>query len=261
MKTAARGLRPLGRVAALSMALCALAAAPPARAADGGGGGSTAVDPGAAAAAAGSSAASEAAVEDADACIDENVKADLFAKRKRRDVRDRLFQQTNRHELTALGGYYASDLFDGTYVVGGAYAYHMTEDFAIEAHAALTHIASSAGTELEQRYVVLGTKSRREILYHADLVWDPAHGKLRIGGAIRHFDLYFAAGAGVIDSVLSNDIAGNAAVGLKFFLGRAMAIRIDVRNYVYRQQLLARKEWVNDVTSTIGLSVFLPVTE
>ena len=203
----------------------------------------------------------EAPVEDADACIDENVRADLFAKRKRRDVRDRLFQQTNRHELTALGGYYTSDLFDATYVLGAAYAYHMTEDFAIEAHALLTHIASSAGSELEQRYVVLGTKNRREVLYHADLVWDPAHGKLRLGGAIQHFDLYIAAGGGVIDSVLSSDIAGNAAVGLKFFVGRAMAIRIDIRNYVYRQQLLARKEWVDDVTSTIGLSFFLPVTE
>jgi outer membrane beta-barrel protein len=252
-------VRAVGRVAAMAMALGAVAPTPSARAADSGGGDGAAPD--VASPASGSTGASEAAVEDADACIDENVKADLFAKRKRRDVRDRLFQQTNRHELTALGGYYASDLFDGAYVVGGAYAYHMTEDFAIEAHAALTHIASSAGTELEQRYVVLGTKSRREILYHADLVWDPAHGKLRIGGAIRHFDLYFAAGAGVIDSVLSNDIAGNAAVGLKFFIGRAMAIRIDVRNYVYRQQLLARKEWVDDVTSTIGLSLFLPVTE
>ena len=42
-----------------------------------------------------------------DACIDENVKADLFAKRRMRTTRDRLFQQTNRHELTVHGGYYS----------------------------------------------------------------------------------------------------------------------------------------------------------
>ena len=48
-----------------------------------------------------------------DACIDEDVKADLFAKRKQRTSRDRLFQQTNRHELTLRGGYYVSDTFDG----------------------------------------------------------------------------------------------------------------------------------------------------
>jgi outer membrane beta-barrel protein len=208
-------------------------------------------------------AAEPAAADDAevDACIDENVKADLFAKRKKRDVRDRLFQQTNRHELTLLGGYYVSDLFDGTYLVGGSYAYHMTEDFAVEAHGAWTHLGSSAEPGLERIFVLLGTGNRRELLFHADLVWSPAHGKLRLGGAIQHFDLYFAGGAGVIDSVLSSDIAGNAAVGLKFFLGRAIAIRFDVRSYVYRQQLLARKEWVNDVTSTIGFGVFLPVSE
>lgn len=205
--------------------------------------------------------AAEGAATDADACIDENVKADLFAKRKRRDVRDRLFQQTNRHEMTIQGGYYASDLFDGTYVLGAAYAYHMTEDFAVEASGAWTRIASSGGPELERVFTVLGDRNRRSLLFDADLVWDPAHGKLRLGGAIQHFDLYLAAGAGVVDSVLSSDIAGNAALGLKFFLGRAFSVRLDVRDHVYRQQLLARKEWVNDLTAMIGLGVFLPVQE
>lgn len=207
------------------------------------------------------SAETPPAATDADACIDEDVRADLFAKRKRRDVRERLFQQTNRHELTLQGGYYVSDLFDGTYVVGGAYAYHMTEDFAVEASAAWTRIASAGGPELERTFSVLQGKQRRELLFDADLVWSPAHGKLRLGGAIRHFDLYFAAGAGVVDSVLSSDIAANAAIGLKFFLGRAISVRVDVRNHFYRQQLLARKEWVNDVTAMIGIGLFLPVTE
>lgn len=206
-------------------------------------------------------AASPPTATDADACIDENVRADLFAKRKRRDVRERLFQQTNRHELTIQGGYYASDLFDGTYIVGGAYAYHMTEDFAVEASGALTQIASAGGPELERTFSLLQDKSRRSLLFDADLVWSPAHGKLRLGGSIRHFDLYFAAGAGVVDSVLSSDIAGNAAIGLKFFLGRAISVRIDVRDHVYRQQLLARKELVNDVTAMIGIGLFLPVVE
>ena len=80
---------------------------------------------------------------DGDACIDEDVKADLFAKRKQRTSRDRLFQQTNRHELTAAGRlllvrsvrrhlhrpaakYLREVPLPGTF--GFAYAYHMTED-------------------------------------------------------------------------------------------------------------------------------------
>ena len=84
---------------------------------------------------------------------------------------------------------------------------------------------------------------------------------MRVGGAITHFDLYLAAGAGVVDSALSSDLAGNAGLGLKFFLGRAVAIRVDVRDHLFRQQLLARKVFVDDLTTTLGLSVFLPVGE
>jgi outer membrane beta-barrel protein len=196
-----------------------------------------------------------------DACIDENVKADLFAKRKQRSNRERLFQQTNRHELTAWGGYYVSDLFDGTYTVGGSYSYHMTEDLAVEASGGYTRLTSSGGPELERTFAVLQGKPRRQLTFDADLVWAPAHGKMRLGGQINHFDLYLVAGSGVVDSVLSENVAGNAGFGLKFFGRRAFAVRLDVRDHVYRQQLLSQVMWVNDLTATVGLSLFLPVTE
>jgi len=197
----------------------------------------------------------------ADACIDENVKADLFAKRKQRTTRDRLFQQTNRHELTAWGGYYVSDLFDGTYTVGGAYTYHMTEDLAVEASGSYTRLTSSGGPELERTFAVLMNKPRGERVFAADLIWVPAHAKMRLGGSITHFDLYLALGGGIVDSVLSQDLAGNGGFGLKFFLGHAFAIRFDVRDFVYRQSLLAEVLWVNDLTATVGLSVYLPFSE
>jgi outer membrane beta-barrel protein len=196
-----------------------------------------------------------------DACIDEAVKADLFAKRKMRTTRDRLFQQTNRHELTVQGGYYISDLFDGTYTAGGAYTYHMTEDLAVEASGSYTRISSSGGPELERTFSVLQNKPRRQLGFDADLVWVPAHAKMRLGGGLTHLDLYLALGGGVVDSVLSSDLAGNGGLGLKFFVGRAFAIRVDVRDHVFREQLLAQKEIVNDLTVTLGFSLFLPMGE
>ncbi|HVR02027.1 MAG TPA: outer membrane beta-barrel domain-containing protein [Polyangia bacterium] len=196
-----------------------------------------------------------------DACIDEQVKADLFAKRKMRTTRERLFQQTNRHELTVQGGYYVSDLFDGTYTAGGAYTYHMTEDLAVEASGSYTRISSSGGPELERTFSVLQNKPRRQLGFDADLVWVPAHAKMRLGGGLTHLDLYLALGGGVVDSVLSSDLAGNGGLGLKFFVGRAFAIRVDVRDHVFREQLLAEKEIVNDLTVTLGFSLFLPMGE
>jgi outer membrane beta-barrel protein len=199
-----------------------------------------------------------------DACIDENIRADLFAKRKMRTTRDRLFQQTNRHELTILGGYYVSDLFDGTYVYGGAYAYHMTEDLAVEASGSYTRLTSSGGPELERTFSLLQGKPRRQLSFDADLVWVPAHAKMRLGGSLSHLDLYVALGGGVVDSALSSDLAGNGGFGLKFFLdtlARAFAIRVDLRDHVFREQLLAEKELVNDLTATLGFSLYLPMGE
>ena len=198
------------------------------------------------------------------ACIDENIKADLFAKRRMRTTRDRLFQQTNRHELTVQGGYYVSDLFDGTFTYGGAYTYHMTEDLAVEASGSYTRISSSGGPELERTFAVLQGKPRRQLGFDADLVWVPAHAKMRLGGGISHLDLYLALGGGVVDSVLSSDLAGNGGFGLKFFLdswSHALALRVDVRDHVFREQLLAEKELVNDLTVTLGVSLYLPLEE
>ena len=196
-------------------------------------------------------AAKDAGKAGGDACIDENIKADLFAKRRIRTTRDRLFQQTNRHELTIQGGYYVSDLFDGTYTYGAAYTYHMTEDLAVEASGGYTSIASAGGPELERAFQVLQGKPRRQLTFDTDLVWVPAHAKMRLGGSITHLDLYVALGGGVVDSVLSSDLAGNGGIGMKFFLGHAVAIRFDVRDHIFREQLLAEKVFVNDLTTTL----------
>ncbi len=118
-----------------------------------------------------------------DACIDENIKADLFAKRKMRTTRDRLFQQTNRHEITVQGGYYVSDLFDGTYTFGAAYAYHMTEDLAVEAQGNYTRLTSSGGPELERTFELLQGKPRRQLSFDADLIGCPR--TRRCGSAAR----------------------------------------------------------------------------
>jgi outer membrane beta-barrel protein len=219
-----------------------------------------------------------------DACIDEDVKADLFAKRKQRTSRERLFQQTNRHELALRFGYYESDTFDGSYethlgdipyasnvkylrsvpmpgIFGFTYGYHMTEDFAVEASAALTRLTSHGGPELERTFAVLEGKPRRQLMFDAALVYSLAHAKMRFGGSITHFDFFLLAGGGVVDSAVSSGIAGTGGFGLKFFLGKAYAIRLDLRDHIFRQQLLAETFLVNDISATLGFSLYLPMRE
>ncbi len=137
----------------------------------------------------------------------------------------------------------------------------MTEDFAVEATAAITQLTSRGGPELERTFAVLEGRPRRQLMFDADLVFSLAHAKMRFGGSITHFDFYISAGGGVVDSVVSSGIAGNGGFGLKFFLGKAFAFRLDLRDHVFQQQLLSETIVVNDISATLGLSIYLPMRE
>jgi len=192
-------------------------------------------------------------------CIDEEIAERLAVKRKRRGAVDRLFVKQGRHEITAGGGYYASDLLSGTYIVGGSYTYHMTDETAVEFAGWWTHANADIVRALEdKRGVVLTDTYEPMIFAESLLLWSPVYGKLRLGGTIVHFDLHVDIGVGVIDSKTSRGAAGVIGFGIKLFTGQAVAFRIDARNRTFRQDLLDERFLVNDSAITAGLSVFLP---
>jgi outer membrane beta-barrel protein len=192
-------------------------------------------------------------------CIDQEIADRLAVKRKRRGAIDRLFVKQGRHELTAGGGYYASDLLSGTYLVGGSYTYHMTDQTAVEFAGWYTHANADIIRALEDRRgTVLADTYDKMIFGESLLVWSPMYGKLRLGGSIVHFDLHVDLGVGVIVSTTSRGAAGVLGFGAKIFAGKAVAFRIDARNRTFRQELLDERFLVNDSSITASLSLFLP---
>jgi len=192
-------------------------------------------------------------------CIDQEIADRLAIKRKRRGAVDRMFVKQGRHEFSAGGGYYASDLLSGTYILGGSYTYHMTDETAVEFAGWWTHANADIIRALEdERGTVVADTYAREIFAESLLVWSPVYGKLRLGGSIVHFDLHTDVGVGVIDSKTSRGAAGVLGFGLKLFMGQAVAFRIDARNRTFRQELLDERFLVNDSAVTASLSLFLP---
>jgi outer membrane beta-barrel protein len=192
-------------------------------------------------------------------CIDQEIADRLAVKRKRRGAVDRLFVKQARHEFSAIGGYYLSDLFSATYVVGGSYTYHMTEDTAVEFSGAVTHENADVIVAIEDgRASILDDDFARTMFFESALIWTPIYGKLRLGGKVMRFDIHADLGVGVVESQTSRGAAGMGGFGLKLFLGKAMALRVDVRDHVFSQELLDERFLVNDVSVTTGLSLFLP---
>ena len=200
-----------------------------------------------------------AALRTTQVCIDQEIADRLSVKRKRRGAVDRLFIKQARHELTAMGGYYSSDLFSGTYITGASYTYHMTEDTAVEFGAAYTHANADIIAAIEDgRGAIIDDDYARVLLFQSLLLWSPVYGKLRVGGTIMRFDIHVDMGVGVVDSQTSRGAAGIAGVGMKLFIGKSVALRLDARDHVFRQELLDERFLVNDVSVTTGLSLYLP---
>jgi outer membrane beta-barrel protein len=194
-------------------------------------------------------------------CIDEAARARLASdKRVRRAGEDRDFIQAGRHELTLSVGYYIPDLFDGNLVLSGAYTYHLTESLGIAASFGWTRLHSSVAARLEaDRGVTVLPAEDRMFLVYTDLVWAPLHGKAQVfSGLILHFDLYGSLGAGIVDNSTSLGASGRAGLGGKVYFGRGIAVRLDVYDHVYREQVLQTTQFVQDFSVSLGVSLYLP---
>jgi len=193
-------------------------------------------------------------------CVDAAVRDELNARRQYRGVQERAFQKARRHELSAFGGGYAADLMSASYLVGGAYTFHLSEDLGLEAGFGYTRSHSELVDIIEDR---LATTLVREdtpvFLYTGHLLWTLAYGKLRwFHSSISRFDFYLALGGGITDNRAARGLTFSGGLGFKFYPTRWLAVRIDLRDQLLNQELLGASRIVNNLLATAGMSVFIP---
>ncbi|MCA9606393.1 MAG: outer membrane beta-barrel domain-containing protein [Myxococcales bacterium] len=193
-------------------------------------------------------------------CIDEAIRDELNARRRYRGVRERLFQKALRHEISIMGGVYAADLLSASYLLQAAYTFHVTEDLGLEASFAYSQSNSELVRIIENdRGISLVRIDAPVYIYQAHLLWTLAYGKLRwFGDGISRFDFNLAIGGGLTDNQTARGLTFSAGLGIKFFFDEWFSIRIDIRDQVLQQELLGESTIVNNLTATLGLSVFLP---
>jgi outer membrane beta-barrel protein len=193
-------------------------------------------------------------------CVDETLAEELLAKRKYRLTTERLFVKSLRHELALMTGYYVSDLFDGTFDFGGRYTFFMSENFGTELSVGWSRLRTTTADAVEESNNFDLPLARNDIVRaFGSLAWSPLYGKVRlVAGSIWRYDFYLLAGPGVVVDPVSYGIAGNFGVGLRVFLHQAVALRFEIRDYLYGQELLSEEYIVNDLAFTAGVGILLP---
>ena len=177
---------------------------------------------------------------------------------KRKGVQRRDFLKRHRFEISAVGGYYASDALSSTYSYGGAVAFYPSEDFGVEVLVTRTPIKF----RLEEPFNTFDSEQHfvpsAAFQGVASLLWSPIHAKFKFTEAtIIHGDVFALAGAGRTfhESVLG--LTWEAGLGLKLYFSRFITFRLDVRDFLIPQEVLGRGRSTNNITILGGFSLWL----
>jgi outer membrane beta-barrel protein len=189
-------------------------------------------------------------------------------------VRPQIFTSSNKLELGFGVGYVSNDPYNRIIVPAGIISYHWNDRSAFEVH--LCYGLYSGKQLLSQVRQKHGQDpdvvSRPQFFASGNYVWTPVYGKINaFGEVVLHYDLFVLAGLGVAsDQIETANVANpngtftnkifpltDLSIGQRFFLSRKVALRIEVRPYIFWEQIDNKITPNGDVQILTGLSLLL----
>ncbi len=175
---------------------------------------------------------------------------------ERREVR-RTRIDTEDFELGAYVGMLSIEDFESNVVYGARLAYHLTEDFFLEATVGQSRAGRTSYENLSGSADLL-TDSERDYTYYAlSLGWNALPGEIFLGEN-RAYNTSFYLVAGIGNTTFAGDdrFTVSGGFGYRILPADWIAVHFDVRDHVYDIDLLGEKKIVNNLEAHLGLSIF-----
>ncbi len=160
-------------------------------------------------------------------------------------------------EVGGYGGVLDVQDFGSNPVYGVRGAYHITEDFFVEGLYGRSTLGKTSFERLSGNVELLTSNDRNFSYYNVSLGYNILPGEGFIGRkyAFRG-GLYLVAGAGSSDFAGDQRFTISGGFGYRMAATDWLALRIDVRDYVFESDLLGSNETLNNLEFTGGLTVF-----
>jgi outer membrane beta-barrel protein len=200
-------------------------------------------------------------------------------------ISGQLYMKAGRFELTPTFNLSVNDPFFAKYFGGLKLDYHISESWSVGVTAAAGTSSPTSSASIctanqgcakptdAQLYQVPG---RIRTMAGIEGAWSPVYGKLNLLAEVPvHFDLSLLGGADWIshDEVLSAAVAatgatpgkvsaigGHLGLGMRLFLSRLMALRLEVKDYLYQADVgnLGKSQMQSQLFVEMGFSFFFP---
>lgn len=160
-------------------------------------------------------------------------------------------------EAGAYAGVMSIEDFGTNFVYGVRAAYHVTEDFFVEAAYGRTEADDTSYETLSGGSRLLTDSERRLDYYNISLGYNLFPGETFIGsGHAFNTALYIIAGVGNTEFADDSHFTVNAGAGYRFLVTDWMALHVDVRDYIFNSDLLGNDKTTNNLEFTGGLTFF-----
>jgi outer membrane beta-barrel protein len=171
----------------------------------------------------------------------------------RRDIKLPKFP-SNDFEVSVYGGLYSAQNFGSSPAWGGRLAYHITEDFFVEASAGTTRVSDEAFRRILPGGIF--TDNTETLIYsNFNVGMNVLPGEVFIG---RNFampsQVFIVAGGGTTRFNGQRISTFDVGVGVKVYLTDSWALRVDMRDNIYKLDLLGKTDMTHNVELNAGLS-------
>ncbi|MDW3094864.1 MAG: outer membrane beta-barrel domain-containing protein [Gammaproteobacteria bacterium] len=162
---------------------------------------------------------------------------------------------TEDFEITGFYGVLDVEDFGSEPVIGIRAAYHITEDFFVEATYAESEVKDDSFRRLG---LPLFPQETQDVEYYALSVgYNILPGEVFLGRDIAmSSSFYVLAGVGNVEFIDEDEFAYHAGVGLKVLPTDWLSVRFDFRDYIYETDLLGENEFTHNLEATLNLGVF-----
>ncbi len=174
----------------------------------------------------------------------------------RREIKEARID-TEDFEIGIFAGGMSVEDFGVNTVVGVRFAYHVTEDFFVEASAGRTDTEETSFERLSGGAPILNDDEREFTYYNVAFGYNVLPGEAFVGGK-RAFNtgLYIMVGAGNTDFAGDNRFTVNYGAGYRFLATDIIAVRLDFRDHIFDIDILGEEKTAHNIEAYLGVSLF-----
>jgi outer membrane beta-barrel protein len=177
----------------------------------------------------------------------------------RKGVQKRPFLKRLRAEISAWGGFFASDLLSSTYTYGGSIAFFPFEDWGIEASLHVSPFDLAIEKPLTSFFAGKVYNKANAYIVTGNVVYSPIHFKLKASEkAIAYGDVFFFVGAGDTINDTVQGLTFDVGFGIKLYPTKYFGVRFDLRDYAMVQEAIAVQRVTNNLVGTFGITLWIP---